>query len=264
MGHVLTQSERRLHSRAVRNTSTFLVNTDPRVRILAAGAFAIAVVACNWIGALLLALSFSIVTMLAMGLAPKQTLKRMIAMDGFIVFILVLLPFTVQGDPLFSVFGLEASQQGLRQAVTIALKANAVVLMLMVLVGTMEAVTLGHALHAMRVPSTLVHLLLFTVRYIEVLYEEYGRLRIAMKARGFRSTNRLHTYRSFGYLVGMMLVRALERSERILQAMKCRGFTGVIPILSTMRLRRADLGFLLAMALAIASIVSLDLANAMF
>ncbi|MEM9634943.1 MAG: cobalt ECF transporter T component CbiQ, partial [Pseudomonadota bacterium] len=57
-----------------------------------------------------------------------------------------------------------------------------------------------------------------------------------------------------GYLVGMMLVRSIDRSERILSAMKCRGFTGTIPLLDTMRFSRRDVHFascavLLALAL---------------
>ena len=113
----------------------------------------------------------------------------------------------------------------------------------MVLVGTMEPVTLGHALHRLRCPETLVHLLMFTIRYIDVLHEEYQRLRAAMKVRGFRPGTNWHTYRSFGYLVGMMLVRAIERSERILGAMKCRGFSGKMLLLQDYSLNRRDIVF---------------------
>jgi cobalt/nickel transport system permease protein len=99
---------------------------------------------------------------------------------------------------------------------------------------------MGHALHALRMPEQLVQLLMFTTRYIETLREEYMRLRAAMKMRGFRPGTNWHTYRSFGYLVGMMLVRALERSERVLGAMKCRGFTGRFVLLEQFRMTDRD------------------------
>ena len=35
-----------------------------------------------------------------------------------------------------------------------------------------------------------------------------------------------HTLKTFGYLVGLLLVRGMERGERVLAAMKCRGFDG--------------------------------------
>ena len=148
------------------------------------------------------------------------------------------------------------------QALRIALTANAVVLMLLTLVGTMEAVTLGHALHRLKAPANLVHLLLFTVRYIEVLNQEYLRLRRAMKTRCFRAENALHTYRSLGYLVGMMLVRALERSERILLAMKCRGFCGQIPMLAELRFARRDGAFSLLFALLLGLLIALEVMHA--
>jgi cobalt/nickel transport system permease protein len=128
----------------------------------------------------------------------------------------------------------------------IALKGNAVVLTLVVLLGTIDAVTLGHTLHHLRVPEKLTHLMLFTVRYLDVLHREYLRLRAAMKARGFRPRLDRHTYRSFGYLVGMLLVRSLDRAERIAAAMKCRGFRGHFFLLDHFAFSRRDVPFCLA------------------
>lgn len=216
---------------------------DPRIRIVATCIFAIAVVSLHDFQALGIALSFSLLIMITARMPLGRTLRRMAMMDSFIIFMLALLPFTTPGQTAFTLFGLPASWEGIFKACEIGLKANAIILALMALVGTMESVTLGHALSHLRVPVTLVHLMLFTVRYIEVLNEEYQRLRTAMKARGFRPANSMHTYRSVGYLVGMLLVRSLERSERILQAMKCRGFNGRLHLLDDMRYTRFDLVF---------------------
>ncbi|GAB3446844.1 cobalt ECF transporter T component CbiQ [Insolitispirillum peregrinum] len=217
-----------------------LCRLDPRTRILAACAFAVAMVAVHDFRALGLGMVAALLTMGAARLPVMATLKRMVMMDGFIIFMLLMLPFTVPGPAAFTLWGWPASWAGLQQAAVIALKANAVVLALMALVGSQEPSTLGHALARLKVPVRLVHLLLFTVRYLDVIHQEYGRLRVAMKMRGFRPRNTLHTYRSVGYLIGMLLVRALERSERILKAMKCRGFTGQLPLLDDLRYRPRD------------------------
>ncbi|MEP3276500.1 MAG: cobalt ECF transporter T component CbiQ [Stappiaceae bacterium] len=216
---------------------------DPRIRILAACSFAIAIVSLSDFGALLLGLAFSVTAMFLARLKPVPTLKRVMMMDSFILFMLVLLPFTTPGEPAFSVLGFQGSWAGILKACEIGLKANAIVMMLLSLVGTLEAVTFGHALARLRVPVSLVHLMLFTVRYIEVIHEEYRRLRMAMKARAFVARNSAHTYQSVGYLVGMLLVRSMERSERILQAMRCRGFNGQFHLLDALRLRRRDFMF---------------------
>jgi cobalt/nickel transport system permease protein len=91
-----------------------------------------------------------------------------------------------------------------------------------------------------------------------VLDQEYRRLRNAMKARGFRPRNSRHTYTSFGYLIGMRLVRALERSERILAAMKCRGFSGRLFLDDGYALRRADFAFAAAFGAMIVLLVGCE------
>ncbi|MCF8478828.1 MAG: cobalt ECF transporter T component CbiQ [Rhodospirillum sp.] len=218
---------------------------DPRVRVLAAPAFALVILSLSSLSALSAGVGLALILLSLSGLPPLRTLKRMVMMDSFIIFMLVLLPFTLPGEPVFSVFGLSASWEGLLRTAEIGLKANAVVLALMALVGGMDPTTLGHALARLKVPATLVHLLLFTVRYIDVIQDEYARMRAAMKCRGFRPSNSRHTYRTFGYLIGMLLVRSLERSERILEAMKCRGFTGRFVLLDRFAFRLRDACFAL-------------------
>jgi len=258
MGHLVSSGPKVLIGADTVGANSVLDGLDPRSRILAAIAFAILIVSLNSLTVLAIGFALSVSALLATRLPVKATLRRMAAMDGFILFMLALLPFTIPGQPLFFVFGFAFTLEGLLKAVEIALKANAVILMLMVLAGTLEPVTLGHALHRMRTPETLVHLLMFTVRYISVLHQEYQRLRGAMKVRSFKLRNSLHTYKSIGYLVGMMLVRSIDRSERILAAMKCRGFTGMIPLLDTMRFTGRDGIFAISVLLLGASLVILE------
>ena len=237
----------------------WVTTIDPRARILLALLFSLVVVSLKVLPLLVAALALALFILLGSGLAWRSTLKRMLAMDGFILLMLVMLPFTVAGDSWFNIAGLTATWQGLWRAVEIALKANAVILMLLALVGSMESVTLGHALGKLRVAHNLVHLLLFTVRYIEVLKEEYRRLRQAMQARAFRPGNNWHTYRSFGYLFGMLLVRAMERSERVMEAMQCRGFTGQLPMLAQLRMAFLDWVFVAFMLVALGGLMYLEI-----
>ena len=260
MAHVLGPQHTALAEPRGLDRRGLIAPLDPRMRIVMACVFAVVVVALSSLASLSAALAISLTLLLVSRMPWRQTLKRMAMMDGFILFMLVLLPFSVPGDPIFSILGVSASWQGLWQAVEIALTANAVILAVMVLVGTMEPVTLGHALHRLRCPETLVHLLLFTIRYIDVLHEEYQRLRAAMKVRGFRPGTNWHTYRSFGYLVGMMLVRAIERSERILGAMKCRGFSGRMLLLQDFTLTRRDIAFAIGLSALCLALLILDFA----
>ena len=62
----------------------------------------------------------------------------------------------------------------------------------------------------------------------------------AMRVRGFRPRLDRHTCRSLGYLVGMLLVRSFDRAERILAAMRCRGFRGHFFVLDHFVFRARD------------------------
>ncbi len=227
--------------------SGLISRLDPRTRVLAAGIFALLAVSMSHLPTLGGAVALSVVAAILARLALRPTLRRLLALDGFMVLAVVMLPFTVPGDTLVSVAGLDASRQGLTQALVILLKANAVVLMVLALVGSLDTVALGQALARLGAPEKLVHLYLFTVRYLDVMHREYRRLRTAMRARAFAMRTDCHTWTSIGYLFGMLMVHSIERSERIVAAMRCRGFDGTFPALDEpTRFRRPDGMFALA------------------
>ena len=235
-----------------------IARLDPRARVVAAVAFAVVVVSLERWGALIGACAVAVLAAILVRPPWASILRRLLAMDGLMLLVLASLPFTVPGEPLIHWGGLVASRAGLLQALAIAAKANAILLMLMALVGSIPTVTLGHALQRLHVPATLSHLLLFTVRYLDVLGAEYGRLRRAMTARAFRPRTDRHTWRSLGWLVGMLLVRSFERAERVLAAMKCRGFTGRMPTFHDLRFHPTDGLFALTGAATLCVLVWLE------
>jgi len=218
-----------------------LATLDPRSRTIAAALFALVVVGQDSLLPLGAAVALALLTAVLARLDPVATLRRLLALDGFMVLALVSLPFTVPGETAVSLFGIEASQAGLLLSLAILLKANAVVLMMLALLGSMDPVAFGQALRRLGVPEKLVQIYLFTLRYLDVLHHEFRRLRTAMRARAFTLRSDRHTWRSLGYLVGMLMVRSVERSERIVAAMRCRGFDGSFPVLDEpTRFRRPD------------------------
>lgn len=82
-------------------------------------------------------------------------------------------------------------------AAQITLKSNAILLIIMALVTTMNLSVLVHALNWLRMPDKIVHLLLMTHRYVFLIEQEYRRLMRAARLRGFRPGTNLHTYKKF-------------------------------------------------------------------
>jgi cobalt/nickel transport system permease protein len=231
---------------------------DPRTRILTAAAFSVLVAVVHDFAALGLALGVSALLAIFARLRIVDLLKRLVPVNVFVLVLLLLLPWAASGSPLVEVGSIRYTREGLLLALVIALKANAIMLALVVLLGTLDLVTLAHALSHLRVPEKLIHLLLFSVRYLDVLHREYLRLRAAMKVRGFQPRVNRHTYRSFGYLVGMLLVRSLDRSERIVAAMKCRAFRGRFYLLDHFAFSAGDAWFAAAWLAVLASLALVE------
>lgn len=225
---------------ALKHQASWIDDIDARVRIVCSALFALVVVSSHVFVPVLLSLLCAFMLIISSKLSIKRTLRRVIAMDLFMISLICILPFTTPGDEMFTVFGLAASWQGLFHALLITVKANAVLLVLFSLVATMSASTLGHALAHLKVPDKLVHLMLFMVRYLEVIGQEYKKMRRAMQARAFVLRTNLHTWKSIGYLFGMLLIRSVERAERISGAMKCRGFCGRYYLNDAMKIRAID------------------------
>lgn len=230
---------------------------DPRARILAVIAFALVTVSLRSPAAAACALTLAALVA-AGGMPPRALPRRLLALEGLMLVVLVTLPFTVPGQTLFSLGPLTATREGLLYAVLIVLKANAVVLALMGLVGSLEPAALGHALARLGAPEKLVHLLLLTVRQIELLQQEQLRLRQAMRARAFVARGNRHTWVSYGNLIGMLLVRSLERARRIHAAMRCRGFRDRLYLLDSACWRAADTRFLIALVPLLGALLALD------
>ena len=79
-----------------------------------------------------------------------------------------------------------------------------------------------------------------------------------MRIRGFVPRTNIHTYRSYAYLVGMLLVRSYDRAERIHKAMLCRGFSGKYYTLSRSSIKIGDILYLSLMLAAILGLAFLQ------
>ena len=155
--------------------------------------------------------------------------RRLMHVEGFVLLIFITMPFLIPGPSLFSIGPLQASLEGVARAALIGCKVSASVLLLMVFLGPIEPIRLGAALYALKLPESLVRLFVMTVRYVSVIRMEATRLHKAMRARAFQPGTNRHTYTSYGNLIGMLLVRSLDRAHRVENAMLCRGYNGRYP-----------------------------------
>jgi cobalt/nickel transport system permease protein len=157
--------------------------------------------------------------------------------------------------------GWRISVTGARLMVVLLAKTACLVSLLLVLFATAPLQDTFKACRCFHVPGALIHLLLLTYRYVFVVGEEFTRVRTALRVRGYRNRANVHSYRTIGQVAGTLLVRSHERSERVAQAMRCRGFDGHFRSLHEFRTTSADVGMLVAVYLVTAGLVAWDVAS---
>lgn len=220
--------------------SSFMYGFDPRLKILLVFAFSILVAVSQTWPCLACGAMLAVFTAYRSDLTIPETLKRLMPVNGMVVFLWLMIPFSVPGDTLFSLSTFHASREGVHLVLLITAKANILMLMFIAFVASTPVTAMGHALSRLGLPSKLVHLFFFTYRYIHVIYDEYQRLKTAMLVRGFVPKTSIHTYKSYAYLVGMLIVKSSNRAERVYRAMVCRGFHGKLYSLHTFSIGKKD------------------------
>lgn len=179
-----------------------------------------------------------LVAALVVAKLPVPVVSRRLAVETpFIVFAL-LLPFVATG-PTVDVLGLQLSESGVLGAWNVLAKGTLGVIAAILLSATTGPRELLAGLERLRLPSTLVAILSFMVRYLSVVSDDLHRMRIARESRGYVGGRAGHLKAIAGG-VGALFVRSFERGERVHLAMRSRGYTGRMPLLGEVGATRAQ------------------------
>ncbi len=116
-------------------------------------------------------------------------------------------------------------------AFKITLRALAITLLIFPMLGTAPFHRSMKSLQDLGVPKVLIQTFLFTYRYLFVYLDQLRKMRIAMRSRGFQPGFNRNSFKVYGNMVGMLLFTSFEQTERLLNAMKSRGYDGNIRIL---------------------------------
>jgi cobalt/nickel transport system permease protein len=174
----------------------------------------------------LIALFASLMILVISGLPKKFVLHRVKWAVLILLPLFFILPFTVEGRGIFGGGYFTVSYEGIYLASLIMLRAIAAVTLVVIMLATASFDTTIKALYSLKVPSTIVQILMFTYRYIFVITDEFQRMWKAIRSKGFRPSTGKYALSITGNLIGMLLVKSYDRAERVYQAMIAKGYTG--------------------------------------
>ncbi|MFB4272084.1 cobalt ECF transporter T component CbiQ [Nonomuraea sp. GTA35] len=205
----------------------------PQCKLLAVFAFALVVVATPrerfW--------AFAAYAVLLGGVAVAArvpgtyVLRRMVIEVPFVLFAF-LIPVVGLGERT-EVLGLSLSVPGLWAAWNILAKASLGVVASILLAATTEPRAILLGAQRLRLPSLLVQIAMFMLRYLDVIVDEMRRMRVARESRGFEARNLRHVP-VIARSAGALFIRSYERGERVHLAMLSRGYSGQMPVIQNL------------------------------
>ncbi len=185
---------------------------------------------------------------------PGFIALRLLGVVPFLLFAL-LIPFVGGGEQVV-VAGVSVSREGLWAMWNIIAKATLGAATSILLAATTEVSEILRGLTVLRVPSVMTAIAAFMIRYLELVVDEFGRMRRAMAARGY-VPRWLWQAAPLGTAAGTLFIRTYERGERVHAAMLARGFDGTMPQITARRASTRDWAMTSAFTLAAFTIAAL-------
>ncbi len=206
--------------------NTLIHSIHPNVKIITTFIFLVAVISFDrYAVSALIPYFFYIAVMMALAEIPYRLLlsRAAVALPFSLFAGISNIIFDKTGAFLF--YGFTVTY-GMISFISIMLKTFLCVSTVLILISTTSMTEISYQLIRMKIPSILVTQLMMTYRYISVLLEESSTMSTAYmlrcpKQKGIRM-------KDMGIFTGQLLIRSIDRAERVYHAMKCRGFNGTV------------------------------------
>lgn len=163
-----------------------------------------------------------------------RTLKRTTIEIPFLLFA-ILMPF-VSPDK-------EAAKIA---AISIISKATIGVLLAIILSSTTSAREILRGFETLKMPTLLVQITSFMLRYLNVINDEMERMSVARTSRGFNPKG-IKDWKFIAATAGALFIRSYERGERVHLSMISRGYEGTLPKLEVQRVSNKEFLFIIGL-----------------
>lgn len=226
---------------ASRNTP--LARIDPRVKLITTLAFIVTVLSYGKYEIVaLLPLVVYPLALMNMGDVPSRFLfRKLLIASPFAIFVGLFNPL-LDRQPVL-ILGSYSIAGGWVSYAAILLRFVLTVSAALAMMAGTGIYNVCRGMERLGVPSVFTVQVLLLYRYLFVLMDEGLRM---VRARALRSVgDRGMGYRVYGSMLGSLLLRTLDRAQRVHVAMCCRGFDGHVRTMDTLRLHGRDVLFLI-------------------
>jgi cobalt/nickel transport system permease protein len=232
---------------------------DARTKVLTTVAFLVAVMSVPRyeLSALIPFVTYPLALMVIGGIPPACILRRLLMAAPFALAVGVFNPFLDRH--VVATIGTYSVSGGWLSFASIVVRFGLTVSAALLLVACTGTHRLSAGMQRLGTPQVFVVQLEMLCRYLFVIAEEGARMMRAAELRsGGRRALQLRTYAA---LVGTMLLRSMDRAQRVYQAMNARGFDGRVRLLRQSAWGWADVAFLAGWLVFFAVVRSVNIAR---
>ena len=200
----------------------------PHIKILAGLLFIIVAVSTditNWPA--FVAYFAIIITITQIAKLPIITVFKRSLIEVPFIFFALLMPFFGTGE-VIEIGSISLYVNGLLAGASIVVKGTLGILVAINLSATTTAREILNGLETLKMPTPMVQIASFMLRYVNVVNDEMLRMAVARASRGFEATG-IRQWPVLATAAGALFIRSYERGERVHLAMIARGYQGDLP-----------------------------------
>jgi cobalt/nickel transport system permease protein len=119
-------------------------------------------------------------------------------------------------------------QENYELALLVFLRSNFILLFVLMIFQGKDEFSIAIAMQRLHLPHKLTSIFFFTAKSIFLIKREFTLFKNTLHVRGFIPKTNLLTYKTMAGFVGILFIKALERSLWLQKAMHLRGFCGEV------------------------------------
>lgn len=155
--------------------------------------------------------------------------------------LLFLFPFLfLMGLPILFSGGLTIELEKATFVANIMLKSFTAALLIMMMVLSQPLPQLLNGLSNMKLPASLISILILAINYTKMLYRTLMLFQKALLSRLFRPSTSVASIHIFSCVIAGFVLKSFDQSDKIYQAMVARGFSSKIPTAKPSPITKVD------------------------
>ncbi|ABR46751.1 cobalt transport protein [Alkaliphilus metalliredigens QYMF] len=207
-------------------------NWETRTKIMTCFMTAFGLIGLDKLSLLIFSFSLLLLIVISMGFSIKYILSKLV----------LLLPFlALMSVPLIIGPGFPVTNDRFVFPLILTLKALSVSLLMFIMILSQPLQQFLNALSHMHLPPFFISILFLSWRYTFVLWDTLKNTQSALVSRLFNTSFRKRTFKTYGEVMGGILIKSIDRSEKLYRAMIARGFSGRISSSKPQSITRWDI-----------------------